>query len=165
MHIWHLLILIICKYTSQCSDWEVFLTLFADTVRIANIASITNAGCAMLDDPTFSIDSTRACEAGILAFFSNACKMVWTFRICGTLWFGWKIRYSLWWFFSYYGSIYKLHKQSCLPYLPTVSYLTFKPSLPNCLCSLWTFPFLNLTSFIQVDNQKVLCKTFYLFEK
>ena len=129
-------LLILGKYTGQCSDWEVFLTLFADTVRIANIASITNAGCAMLDDPTFSIDSTRACEAGILAFFSNACKMVWTFRICGTLWFGWKIRYSLWRFFSYYGSIYKLNKQSCLPYLPTVSYLTFKPSLPNCLCSL-----------------------------
>ena len=58
------------------------LTFFTDAVGISLIPWPTDADSSVPLNPAFSIDSTSCGEAGILAFFPNACKVVWTFRIC-----------------------------------------------------------------------------------
>ena len=62
------------------------LTFFTDTVGISLITLFAIANCSMSGHPAFSIDSTSSGEAGILTFFSYACKMIRAFRISGAFW-------------------------------------------------------------------------------
>ena len=62
------------------------LTFFTDTIWISLIALFAIANCSMSGHPAFSIDSTSSGEAGVLTFFTYACKMIWAFRIRGAFW-------------------------------------------------------------------------------
>jgi hypothetical protein len=60
---------------------------FTNTVWISLKPLFAITDCAMSGHPAFSIDSTSSGEAGVLTFFSYACKMIRAFWIRGTLWF------------------------------------------------------------------------------
>lgn len=57
------------------------LTFFTDGVWVANIACSTNTHSSVIVNLAFSIGSTNSGEARVLAFFLDACKVEWAFRI------------------------------------------------------------------------------------
>jgi hypothetical protein len=65
----------------------MLLTFFTNTIRISLITLFAITNCSMSGHPAFSIDSTCSGEAGILTFFTYACKMIWAFRVFGAFWF------------------------------------------------------------------------------
>ena len=70
------------------------LTFFTNPVGISLIPRSTHTKGSMPGNLTFSIHSTRASGAWVQAFFPNACKVFWTFRICCAFWSwccGWNI--------------------------------------------------------------------------
>jgi hypothetical protein len=57
------------------------LTFFANAIWVTLIPRLAIANGTVPLHPAFSIHSTSCGEAGILALFTDACKMIRTFRI------------------------------------------------------------------------------------
>ena len=74
------------KYSCQHFRNSTFymLTFFANGVRIPFISEYTNTKRSMSFHLTFGVDATGMGLTRILTLFSNACKMLWAFRICCT---------------------------------------------------------------------------------
>jgi len=73
---------------ASLSEWALIITLttrfFTDAVGISLIPLSADADCSVPLNPAFSIDSTGCGEAGVLALFSDTCKVIWTFWVSCT---------------------------------------------------------------------------------